>query len=67
MSAMIPVDNYDASYIDDRTRDWHPCRVVGVTKGEKATAMEFVILITKHGVQKIERVESVRVGAPPKA
>ena len=48
MSQMIPVDNYDAHYVDDKTRDWHPCRVIGVSKGEKLTAMEFVIIITKY-------------------
>ena len=58
---MIAVDNYDAEFIDEKSKDWFPCRVLGVIKGEHATVLEFVVCVTRHGNQKIIRVESVRL------
>jgi hypothetical protein len=61
MTNMISVDNYDAEYIDEKSKDWKPCRVLGVIKGDHAMILEFVVCVTRNGIQKIILVETVRI------
>ena len=61
MTNMIAVDNYDAEYIDEKSKDWMPCRVLGVIKGDHAMILEFVVCVTRNGIQRIILVETVRI------